>query len=127
MKKLANSIILLLVAVILFAFFVPLSILYSLFLAPWQLSYLTAIVLRIAVAIDQLANVVCAGLFNHMLVRGCKPFGLEDDTISEVLATHQDCLTPIGKAIVWILEKVDRGHLIKALVENEPYKGKKNS
>lgn len=86
------------------------------------MSYLTRVLLRIAVALDQLANVVCAGIFNHMLVQeGIKPFGLEDDTVSEVLAKNRDRLTPVGEALVKVLEYFDPGHLNTALLENEAY------
>lgn len=109
-------------AVTLFAFFVPISILYGICIAPWQISYFSRIVLRISVAIDQLANVICAGLFNHVLVKkGIKPFGLEDDTVSEVLARNRENLTSFGLMLAKILDRFDPGHLDKALIENEAY------
>ena len=65
---------------------------------------------------------LCAGLFNHILViEGIKPFGLEDDTVSEVLARNRDHLTGLGKTIAALLDHFDPGHLEKALIENEAY------
>lgn len=108
-------------AVVLFAIFLPVGIVYGLFLGPWSIGYLAQVIQRIAVGIDQLANIVFAGLFNRTLVRGVKPFGLEDDTISEVLSKNRDHLTGAGKMIAMILEYIDPNHLDKALIENKTY------
>lgn len=121
MRKLANSVILLIVAVTLFAIFVPISLIYAIMLAPWSTDYLARIIARVGVSIDQLGNVICAGFFNRLFVKGCKPFGLEDDTISEVMARNSDHLTDAGKMIARILNRIDPGHLEKSIIENENY------
>ena len=52
---------------------------------------------RITKSIDQLGNVVCAELFDWMLVKKGKHFGDEDETISSVLGRNIDNLTIAGK------------------------------
>lgn len=121
MKHLLLSILLLIVATTLFLVFLPFGIIFALLNFRGNKTYPSKIILRIAVSIDQLANVTCAGLFNHILVKGVKPFGLEDDTVSEVLSKNRYNLTKFGTFIVKLLLAIDPGHLNDALVENINY------
>ncbi len=84
-----------------------------------SLSYFSKILLRIAVALDQLGNVTCGGLLDAIFTKEGHNFGLEDDTVSEVLAKNQHNLTRFGRLISNLLEKVDPGHLESAMIENE--------
>jgi hypothetical protein len=74
---------------------------------------------KIALSIDQLGNVVCGTPFNLSLIkRDSKDlFGGEDDTVSYILAKNfkTDSLTWLGRAISYLLDLIDRGHLQKAL------------
>lgn len=69
--------------------------------------------IRVAIAIDQLGNVLIKG-------------GMEDETISSRCARHvyqiggarrKVCWTVLG----WILEKLDPGHLIRALQHEQEH------
>jgi 8-oxo-dGTP diphosphatase len=73
---------------------------------------------RIAKSIDQLGNVVCEHLFNVTLIKknGYK-FGNEDVTISHVLGVNKgfNNLTYTGKALAWLLNKIEKNHVEKAI------------
>lgn len=73
-----------------------------------------------AKAIDQLGNVMCQDMFNSILIKDdTQPFGDEDETISSVLGRNYETnnLTSLGKALVWILDKLDPGHVQNAIGE----------
>ena len=72
---------------------------------------------RIAKSIDQLGNVVCAELFDWMLVKKGKHFGDEDETISSVLGRNIDNLTIAGRCLVWLLNTIEKDHVQKAIGE----------
>ena len=72
---------------------------------------------RITKSIDQLGNVVCAELFDWMLVKKGKHFGDEDETISSVLGRNIDNLTKAGKCLVWLLNTIEKDHVQKAIGE----------
>ena len=71
---------------------------------------------HIALGIDQLGNVVCAKLFNIVLIRGHK-FGNPDETISSVIGKNKlsGTLTTAGKLLDKLLDAIDRNHSIKAI------------
>ncbi len=77
---------------------------------------------KVALAIDQLGNVVCARLFNFFLIdiEGHK-FGNEDETISSVLGKNKrtNTLTLFGILLDVLLELIDKNHNIKAIEEDE--------
>ena len=78
--------------------------------------------LLIAVSIDQMANVVCSGLFNTTLkTKQGHPFGNEDETISSVLGKNKlkGTLTKTGKALDHLLGKIDTNHSIKSIEKDE--------
>ena len=122
MKKIFISLIVLFVAVILTIIFVPFGLAYGItyrILYLKDFSYVSKIIIRIAVCLDQLDNVVCGDFLDQTMTRAGKNFGLEDDTVSEILARNKDRnLTKLGMCIANILEKIDPGHLNKSLEEN---------
>lgn len=121
MKKLVISLIVLFVAVVLTVCISPFGILYGIIKSIYRrnLKYFSKILLRIAVALDQLGNVTCGGLLDVIFTKEGNNFGLEDDTVSEVLAKNQHNLTRFGRLISNLLEYIDPGHLESALTENE--------
>lgn len=121
-KQLTISIIVLLVAVILTIIFTPFGLAYGItyrVIYKRDFTYIAKILKRVAVSLDQLDNVTNGDFLNHTLTRSGENFGLEDDTVSEVIARHNNGnLTKSGKFIATFLEKVDPGHLASSLEEN---------
>jgi hypothetical protein len=72
----------------------------------------------LAFAIDQLGNVLCAPVFNVIMIKSTKykAFGNPDETISHVLGVNyiNDNLTWLGKLLSNILNKIDKNHVQKA-------------
>jgi len=79
---------------------------------------LYAYINTLGVALSQLLNTTCSELFNDILITndGFK-FGNPDFTTSATLGMNQqeETLKPLGKAFVWVLDKVDKDHCINAL------------
>lgn len=121
MRKLVVSIIVLCVAVVLTVLISPFGIAYGIIRSIYRrnLKYFSKILLRISVALDQLGNVTCGGLLDVIFTKKGHNFGLEDDTVSEVLAKNQHNLTRFGRIISNLLEYIEPGHLNRALIENE--------
>ena len=75
----------------------------------------------IAIAVDQLGNVVMSNLLNDILIKdyGYK-FGDEDETISKVLGVNKanNTLLKTGKIVSSILNKIDKNHVEKASKTN---------
>lgn len=73
---------------------------------------------NVAFSLDQTGNVMFSDLWNLILITkdGYK-FGNPDETISSVLGRNQlkGTLTQAGKALVWILDKIEKDHSIKAI------------
>ena len=77
--------------------------------------YIQKIILRIAVAIDQLGNTVCGDLLNKIMInKKVYLFGDEDDTVSKCLYYNRNNLTKLGEGIYNFLEKVNPGHCYNA-------------
>ncbi len=74
------------------------------------MDYFAKVIMRIAVSIDQLGNVICGDLFDLCMVKTGEPFGFEDDTVSDILARNQGNLTWLGKSIMMIIKLVDPDH-----------------
>ena len=73
-----------------------------------------------AKSIDQLGNAMCRDMFNSLLIKDdTEPFGDEDETISSVLGKNyvKNNLTTVGKALAWILNKLDPNHVQDAIGE----------
>lgn len=76
-----------------------------------------------AIADDQSGNVYMAKLFNDLLIKpGGHRFGNPDETISSVLGKNQQTgtLTIMGRALAWILDKLDPNHAIKSIEPLHP-------
>jgi len=74
---------------------------------------------QIAIAIDELGNTLCQDLFNNtMRAEGGHKFGNSDETVSYVLGKlkKEDKLLPVGKALAWILNKIDENHVEDAVL-----------
>ena len=69
-----------------------------------------------AVNLDKFGNREFRTLFNKTLATGHR-FGDINETISSVLGKNKltGTLTGLGKALVWILDKIDDNHVIKSI------------
>lgn len=67
----------------------------------------------IAYSIDQMGNVICAYMFNKLIVKA-EVFGNPDETISSVMYQNRHRLTTAGKCLYWLIEKIDTGHFEEA-------------
>lgn len=109
--------ILLIIAKVLSWILFPIGWMYSLITFRLKLSRLNEYAFTIALSLDQLGNVVLANIMNDFLIKseGYK-FGNPDDTISAVIGVNKlkGTLSPAGKAISYILNKVDNNHVEKA-------------
>jgi hypothetical protein len=109
--------ILLIIAKVLSWILFPIGWMYSLITFRLKLSRLNEYAFTIALSLDQLGNVVLANIMNDFLIKseGYK-FGNPDDTISAVLGVNKlkGTLSLAGKAIAYILNKVDNNHVEKA-------------
>lgn len=107
----------LIVAIIISIILFPIGFVFAMFY-PGRRKYLY----KIALAIDQLGNVVCARLFNFFLIdiTGHK-FGNEDETISGVIGKNKrtNTLTGLGIVLDSILELIDKNHSVKAIETDE--------
>jgi len=80
---------------------------------------LNKLFLQVAVSIDQLGNVIMQRIFNDLLIKKASPdkFGSEDETISSVIGKNQlsGMLTGLGRAINWVLNKIDSNHSLNSI------------
>ena len=116
------------VAVLLSVIFMPLGVVYCIIRLWVKASFKTwfkrleQYLLSMALAIDQLGNVIMQELFNDILIRkNGYPFGDEDETISSCLGKNQqmDTLNMAGRALNAILHFLDHEHSIKAIEKDE--------
>lgn len=128
MKKLLLSILLLAVAAFLFLLLLPFAIVWGIGASFWKrklkngTSEVADWFYAWAISIDQLGNVVCKELFNDALIASLGvEFGNPDETISSVLGKNkvQGTLTKTGKALDWILNKLDPNHSINSIEADE--------
>ena len=131
MKKLLLSFVLLVVSVALACVMLPLGIIWTSveigvrFIFPcWKsageksLGYLSSIIRSIAVGIDQIGNWVCRDMLNRLLITsGGYSFGRIQETISSVLGKNEKSwtLTRLGRAIVAVLDRIDKDHCEKCI------------
>lgn len=118
--KVIKSIWLLIVAIVLGVLFFPIGFV-ALFIRKGSISeYFKGI----ALSIDQLGNHVMKYSFNQWMIQqhGYR-FGNIDDTVSYVLGNNYitGTLTPSGKFLVKVLNKLDKDHVIKSVKNNEKY------
>lgn len=103
------------------------SLVYYLFSFNWQLglSKFGEYAYKMALSIDQFANVSVQNLLNWLLIRkgniNFYSFGDEDDTVSYVIAMNQRMLSlnNFGKFWAWFLDFVDKNHLKKTIKNKE--------
>lgn len=96
------------------------SVLYYLITLKWVsgIKAINDMFLQIAISIDQTGNVLCKTLFNKTLIQlGGYSFGCRMHTVSYVLGKNKETntLTKLGKALVWILNIIDKGHVEKSV------------
>lgn len=105
------NVILYIVAYILVATLTPIGFVYGIIRSP---KYVGRKLRRMSISLDQFGNVVMCELFDDILGDG---FGNEDETISSRLGALKKAgrLKPIGKAIAYILNKIDNNHVEKAI------------
>jgi hypothetical protein len=73
---------------------------------------------RLAISVDQFGNASCATLFDICLIKkGGYAFGNIDDTVSYILGRnyYRGTLSILGRIIVFILNVIDKDHVIKAV------------
>lgn len=72
----------------------------------------------LAFSIDQLGNVLCAPVFNKILLKKnpAKLYGNPDETISHVTGVNKlnGTLTWLGRFLAWVLNNLDKNHVEKA-------------
>lgn len=141
MKKLLHSLALLLVALALALVLLPLGLLrtvgeiwFRFFVPSWNsaskkgLWYLGGIFRSVAIGIDQIGNSVCRDLFNRCLITSSwYKFWKVQETISSVLGKNQETwtLTCLGRAVVWVLDWLDKNHCKESIITFTSY-DKKN-
>lgn len=114
---------LLIIAVILFVLLAPFGIITSIVMifvkdSRERFVKFTDYPYSIAHTIDILGNIVCADLFNIVMIKhsGYR-FGARTETISSVLGKNKlsNTLTRLGKLIAKILDTIDNNHCIKSI------------
>ena len=113
------AITLLLVAILLGWVLLPFGVLSALVYLKITPEYLY----RIAVAIDQMGNVVLGPFMNEFFIKkkSLNKFGSPDETISSVIGKNKRTLmlTPLGDFIRRVLNMFEKDHSIKAIEEDE--------
>ena len=106
-------VILLLIAIVLCVLLFPVGFAIGL-IPPNRNKYLY----NICIGLDQLGNVICATLFNHLLIKKDSPaFGNPDETISSVIGKNKlvNNLTILGKLLDLFLDLLDKNHTINSI------------
>jgi hypothetical protein len=128
MKKLIKSVVLLIVASVLFDTLLPIAIIWGIVDSFWRRKFKNGAkeasnwLYAWAISIDQLGNVVCKDLFNDVLILPTGiPFGNPDETISSVLGKNKQAntLSKIGKGLDWLLNRLDPNHSINSIEIDE--------
>jgi len=114
------GLLLFLVSIILLLITGPLGFIYGFFHALFSKGFsgLSAYLLKIAVSIDQLGNVIMQHLLNVAWVKkGGYKFGNRDETISSAIGRNKllSKLTGFGKGIDKILDLIDPGHSLNSI------------
>lgn len=116
------GVILLILAVILFALLAPFGIITAL----WQSIYKRKLsgflnkindwFMELAISLDRLGNVFCFELFNIVLIKDrIYPFGNSKETVSKVMAENKENLTAFGRGLYWFIDLIDPGHFDREL------------
>ena len=110
--------VLFLLAVVLGCILFPIGIIYS--LVKYSIWGKGSLLLRIAIAIDQMGNKILEDLFNDLLIteEGYR-FGDVRETVSSAIGKNKvkGTLTRLGIALDAILEFFDENHSIKSIKE----------
>jgi 8-oxo-dGTP diphosphatase len=123
MKSMKN-LLLLVVAIVLASFLIPLGIVFTFAKALWYrrwrkiVGYLDHSAGALALAIDHFGNTVCRDLFNSLFLKsGGYGFGNIRETISSALGRNaqRGTLSRTGRLLVWILNAIDENHVQKAI------------
>lgn len=112
-----RGLLLLITALVLAAILIPICFVFTLFYRGRS-----AFLMRVAVSVDQLGNVVGARLFNIALIKKSGwQFGNEDETISSVLGKNNMLgqLKPMGRWLGRLLDSIDTNHLAKSIEEKK--------
>lgn len=126
MRKLIINLLLFSISILLFSILLPFGLIFSILvnILLWEefVNYFSKILLKLAVGIDQLGNVVCGVLFNYIFIKKENQnflFGDEKETVSSVLGKNMriNNLTKIGIILVKILNFIDKDHVIKYIKE----------
>ena len=120
-------ILLMIVALLLFAVFAPFGVLVTIILifikdSRERFPRFSDYPYSIAHTIDILGNIICGELFNMVLIKhGGYSFGVRTETISSVLGKNKraNTLTKMGKLIAKLLDAIDANHCIKS-IQNLP-------
>ena len=114
-----NKILLFIISVVLFTLIAPFAFLYGLSVKHRSFK---GYLLNIAISVDQTGNVTCAPLFDDILIKGEEAyrFGNIDETVSSVLGKnkYRGTLTWLGRAISWVLNKIEKDHVEKSVEMN---------
>ncbi len=108
------------ISIVLLIFTGPLGLIYGFFhtLFSRGLIGMEEFLLKIAISIDQLGNVIMQHLLNLLWVKkGGYKFGNRDETISSVLGKNKqnNTLTGFGKSIDKILDFIDANHSLNSI------------
>ncbi|MEM0932743.1 MAG: hypothetical protein AAGJ12_09770 [Bacteroidota bacterium] len=114
------GILLFLVSIVLFVLTGPIGFIFALFheLFKRGIHGVGEYGLQLAISIDQLGNVLMQHFFNALWIKkGGYKFGNRDETISSALGKNKqlETLTGFGKAIDWILDKIDPNHSLNSI------------
>ena len=114
-----KQILLLIVAVILLAIFIPFGLTFTIVFLLFEKNTWGKIkryALAIANSLDQLGNVVCGTFLNVVAVEGGIA-GNPDDTVSEVIgrAKKNNQLKPFGRILYLFLEMWEENHSVNAI------------
>ena len=113
-KRLLLNILLLAVSLVLAVVLFPIGFIWTCIKSKRVFIYLYVI----AYSIDQMGNVICAYMFNKLIVKD-EVFGNPDETISSVMYQNRDRLTFAGKCLYWLIEKIDTGHFEEAFYDKK--------
>jgi len=107
------GILLFIIAIILSTILFPIGILYS--ILKMLIVFFARILLLVAIGMNRIGNVVCADLFNDILIKKDSEhkFGDLKETISRVLGLNKrkGTLTKLGMAVANILNKLHKDHV----------------
>jgi 8-oxo-dGTP diphosphatase len=105
----------------------PVGFVYGVVAAFWKHRFKTGVrnvnvkCLELAKSIDKYGNVACAELLNATLITKDSPyrFGKIEQTISKVVGYNYlfGYLTRTGRALNWVLNKIDRNHTVDAVYD----------